>query len=133
MGSIKTLIMGPYAIIRKDADVKLLLGRVRGDGNVKSEPQCPICAGAFFMETTTTVRYDKETAGSITKVHMTSRAVQDNRGGGNKYSRGWFETLDNMEVQVLAMCDGTNDIQDLLAKYIRDDEDNDDKNDDEND
>ena len=35
MVSIETLIMGPYVISRKDADVKWLLGRAGGDVNVK--------------------------------------------------------------------------------------------------
>ena len=85
------------------------------------------------METTTTVSDEKETAKLITRVRKTSRAVHDDRGGGPKYSRGWFETLDNMEVQVLAMCDGTNNIQDILAKYIGVNEEDDDKDNDEND
>ena len=63
---------------------------------------------------------------------MTSGDVNNNRGGGPKDSRSWFETLDDMEVQILAMCDGTNNIQDMLEKYIGDDEDNDGKDDNEN-
>ena len=78
------------------------------------------------METTPTVSDDEETAESITRVRMTSRAVHDDRGGGPKDGRGWFETLDDMEVQVLAMCDGANDIQDMLAEYIGDDDEDDD-------
>ena len=85
------------------------------------------------METTNTVSDKEETAESITRVRMTSRAVRDDRGGSPKDSRGWLETLDDIEVQVLAMCDNTNNIQDILAKYIRDDEENDDEdNDDHN-
>ena len=84
------------------------------------------------METTTTVSDNEETAKSITRVHMTSSSVHDDRGGGPKDSRSWFETLDDMEVQILAMCDGTNNIQDMLEKYIGDDEDNDGKDDNEN-
>ena len=85
------------------------------------------------METTTTVSDNEETAKSITRVRMTSRAVHEDRGGCTKDSRGWFETLEDMEVQVLAMCDGTNDIKGMLAKYTGDNEDNDDKDDDDND
>ena len=85
------------------------------------------------METTTTMSDDKETSESITRVRMTSRAVHDDRVGGPKDSKGWFETLDDMEVQVLAMCDGTNNIQDIVAKYIGYNEDNDDEDDADND
>ena len=55
------------------------------------------------MENTNMVSDDKETAESITRVHMTPRTVHGNRGGGLKDSRGWIETLDYMEVHVLAM------------------------------
>ena len=58
---------------------------------------------------------------------MTSRDVHDNRGGGPKDSRGWFETLDEMDVQVLAMFEGINNIQDMLDYYIADDKENDDE------
>ena len=112
MGSIETLIMVPYTISRKDMDVKSLLDRVEVSGNMKSEPQCPVCAGPLSIETTTTVSDNKETTELITRLYMMSRAIHDDRGGGLKDSRGWFKTLDDMEVQVLAMCDGTNDIQD---------------------
>ena len=103
MVSIETLLIGLYVIIRKDADVELLLSRVGGYGNVKSELQCPVCSRPFSMETTTTLSDDKETNKSTTRVRMMYRAVHDYRGGGPKDSRGWFETLDDMEVQVLAM------------------------------
>ena len=100
---------------------------------MKSEPQCPVCDRPFSMETTNKVSYDKETAKSITRVHMTSSSVHDDRGGGPKDSRGWFETPDDMEVQVLVMCDGTNNIQYMLAEYIGDDEDDDDEDKNDND
>ena len=113
-------------------DVKSLLGRVGGNGNVKSEPQCPVCIRPFYMETTTSVSKDKETSESITRVCMTPRALHNDRGGGPKDSRGWFDTLDDMEVQVLVMCGGTSDIQDMMDKYIGDNEDDDDKYEDDN-
>ena len=94
---------------------------------MKLEPQCPVCARPFSMETTTTVSNNKETSESITRVNMKTRAVHDNRGRGPKDSRGWSETLVDMEVHVLAICDGTNDIQNMLANYIGDNEENDDK------
>ena len=64
---------------------------------------------------------------------MMSRDVHGDRRGGPKDSRGWFDTLDNMEVQFLAICDGTSVIQDILGKYIRDNEDDDDEDNDDND
>ena len=97
------------------------------------EPQYPVRAGNFFMETNTMVSNNEETTESITRVHMTSSSVHDNRGGGPKDSRGWFETPDDMEVQVLVMCDGTNNIQYMLAEYIGDDEDDDDEDKNDND
>ena len=96
-----------------------LLSRVGGDGNVKSESQCTVHGGPYSMETTNMMSNDKDTAKLITRVHMTSRAIQGDRGGGLKYNRGWFETLDDMEVQVLAMCNGTKSIQDMLGKVHR--------------
>ena len=72
IGFIETLITSPCVISSKDADVKPLLGRVGGDRNVKSEHQCPVCAGPFSMETTTLVIDEKETSELITRVRMTS-------------------------------------------------------------
>ena len=100
---------------------------------MKSELQCLVCARTFSVETTNTMSVDEDTAKSITRVSMTSRDVHDNRGGGPKDSRGWFETPDDMEVQVLVMCDGTNNIQYMLAEYIGDDEDDDDEDKNDND
>ena len=73
---------------------------------------------------------DKETNKSFTRVRMTPRGIHGDRGGGPEDSRCWFDTLDDMEVQVLTMCNGTNNIQDILAKYIGDDEDDDDDDED---
>ena len=85
------------------------------------------------METNTMVSNNEETTESITRVRMTYRTVHNDRGGGTKDSRGWFKTLDDMEVQVLAMCDGANNIQDMLANYIGENEYNDDEDNNEND
>uniref|UniRef100_A0A7S4MZR6 Carbamoyltransferase n=1 Tax=Odontella aurita TaxID=265563 RepID=A0A7S4MZR6_9STRA len=126
MGSIEMLAMGEYVVRRRDADVRSLLGKVKKDGTVVSPPLRPVRAGPFVMESTTAVgggpNSEDQEVRTTTRVRMPSRIMHDSRPDKD---RGWFDLLDDLEVQVLAMCDGENDVQDMLAEYLDDPDDDD--------
>lgn len=119
MGSIEMLIMGDYVIKRKEADLKSLLGEADKQGaNVRVEPLCPKRTGASRFETTVEAdegEIDEDSVETKTRVRMPARPMFHD---GDE----WFELLDELEGELLTICDGSNTLNDILQQYTEMDE-----------
>jgi carbamoyltransferase len=120
MGSIEMLVMGDYTIKRKQANLKSLLGEMNEAGDTMMiEPVCPKRTGPATFETTFEAEdgaMEEESVETKTRVRMPSRPMQHEKGA-------WFEVLDELEGELLSICDGTNTMNDILAQYTAMDDD----------
>lgn len=114
MGSIEMLVMGDYIIKRKRPSIRTLLGEALKDDNVlTTEPACPKRAGpayfesSFFLKAGPTEEQDVVTK---TCVRMPERPMHSERDE-------YFELLDELEGEILTVCDGTNQINDIMGHY----------------
>ena len=113
MGAIEMLVMGDYVIRRKQPDLRRLLGEANADGRVQVEPAFPRRAGAVSFESTFELEDSPTVDGEVvtnTRVRMPSRPMH---GKGNE----WFELLDELEGEILSVCDGTVTLNEILAQY----------------
>lgn len=117
MGSIEMLVMGDYIIRRKDCDVRALMGEVTKEGEMVKPPAMPRRSGAFSLETTTEIGETEEDIRVVNKVRMPNRPMHKSGGKDN----GWFELLDDFEMQILTLCDGATDVQDMMKEYVDED------------
>jgi hypothetical protein len=115
MGSIEMLIMGDYVIKRKPADVRRLLGEQSSQG-ITQLPSNPMRAGPAYYESKFTVGESRseEEDGVITttRVSMPDRIVHDERNGG------WFELLDDLEGELLGVCNGKVGVNEIMNQYL---------------
>lgn len=118
-GSIEMLVMNDFVIRRKRANLQTLLGEVDKQGvEVRVEPICPRRTGACSFETTVHVEegeIDEESVETKTRVRMPARPMHHE---GNEY----FELLDELEGELLSICDGSNTLNDILQQYTAVDE-----------
>lgn len=118
-GSIEMLVMNDFVIRRKRANLQTLLGEVDKQGvEVRVEPICPRRTGACSFETTVDVEegeIDEESVETKTRVRMPARPMHHE---GNEY----FELLDELEGELLSICDGSNTLNDILQQYTAVDE-----------
>jgi carbamoyltransferase len=115
MGTIELLVMGDYVIKRKDADVRKLLGEERKGGMV-TPPSYPRRTGSVNYKTSFSVGDDDEdedesSGNSKTCVQMPDRPMHNEKDGG------WFELLDDMEGQLLGICDGTVGVNEMMTQF----------------
>jgi hypothetical protein len=115
MGSIQLLVIGDYVIRRKQADVRKLLGE-KGMSGMLSTPTFPIRAGAaYFKSTFSASEHPNEDGDSMsdpkTLVQIPKRPMH------NELDGGWFELVDDLEGQLLGMCDGTSGVNDMISYY----------------
>ena len=113
MGSIELLVMGDYMIRRKQPNLQRLLGEMAKDGELKVEPACPKRAGAVAFQTSFDLeagQNDEESVDTVTKVRMPDRPMH-----GNKNE--WFDLLDELEGEILSVCDGTVTLNEIMAGY----------------
>ena len=115
MGSIEMLIMGDYVITRKPADVRRLLGEQNAQGVLKP-PTYPKRAGPVSYETKFVVGQpgaDEESGvETITRISMPDRLMHDERNGG------WFELLDELEGELLGVCNGKVGVNEIINQYL---------------
>jgi len=115
MGSIEMLVLGDFVIRRKEASVPNLLGKKTADGLV-TEPACPKTMGPFIYEST--CQYDDEYQGGEGIPPLKIRVRMPNRPMHNDDENdGWFELLDELEAEMLGLCDGMTTFQDMLERY----------------
>jgi len=110
MGSIEMLVMGDYVITRKEADVRRLLGEKSKDG-VLLPATNPKRAGPAQYETKFTVAGDDAVTPS-TRISMPNRPMHDERNGG------WYELLDELEGELLGVCNGKVSVNDIMNQYL---------------
>lgn len=113
MGSIDILVMGDYVIKRKDADVRLLLGEKSKDGKFLPASR-PKRAGPAYYESKFTVTQNDESVTPSTRVSMPNRPMHDDRNGG------WYELLDELEGELLGVCNGKATVNDIMNQYLVD-------------
>eukprot|EP00980_Cylindrotheca_fusiformis_P028325 scaffold22592_cov129-Cylindrotheca_fusiformis.AAC.11 len=114
MGAIEMLVMGDYVIKRKKADLKTLLGQVdKREVEIRTEPLCPKRSGACTIETTTEAEageIDENSIETKTRVRMPARPMHHE-------SNEWYELMDELEGEMLSVCDGTATLSDILSQY----------------
>jgi hypothetical protein len=115
MGSIEMLVMGDYVIKRKTADLRALLGEAdKQEQEFVVEPTCPKRTGPTTFETTFEADEDEMDESQIqtsTRVKMPERPMHFDRDGG------WFYLLDDLEGELLSICDGSANLNEILAQY----------------
>lgn len=117
MGSIEMLVLGDYVVKRRQADLRSLLGEAdrRGESMVV-QPSCPRRTGPATFETTFEADDEEMAAEEIvtkTRVRMPDRPMHSDTCGGQE----WYELLDELEGELLSVCDGTNTLNRILAEY----------------
>ena len=115
MGSIEMLVMGDYVIRRKKADLRALLGETDGkEQEFLVEPCYPKRTGPTTFETTFEADEDEMDESQIvttTRVRMPKRPMHSDKGGA------WFYLLDELEGELLSVCDGSSTLNDILIQY----------------
>ncbi|KAL3800370.1 hypothetical protein HJC23_003666 [Cyclotella cryptica] len=114
MGSIEMLIMGDYVIKRKEANVRKLLGEEQKSG-LMTPPSFPVRSGTANYRSTFSAK-DSSDGGDSMSDMVTLVQIPD-RPMHNEMDGGWFELLDDLEGQLLGMCDGTNGVNDMISYF----------------
>lgn len=115
MGSIEMLVMENYVIKRRDADVRRLLGENDTKGT-RLTPSNPKRAGPAYYESKFKLNEknsDDNGVETITRVQMPSRPMHIEGDGG------WFELLDELEGEILGICDGSVSVNDIVNHYLQ--------------
>jgi hypothetical protein len=113
MDSIEMLVMGDYVIRRKLPNLRKLLGESSKEGDVKVEPGYPKRAGATQFQSSFEVeagKIDEDTVQTTTKVRMPDRPMHSEKNE-------WYELLDDLEGELLSVCDGTTTLNEIMAQY----------------
>lgn len=112
MGALEMLVMGEHVIRRKAIDVRTLLGEEGRDG--MTPPSFPKRAGAVTYETTFSAGLGDDSEGvsnSVTRVQMPARPIHNDKDGG------WFDILDDLEGELLGICDGTVGVNEIVTQF----------------
>ena len=114
MGSIEMLVMGDYIVKRKRPTLRSLLGEALKDDDVLStEPACPKRAGPVYFDSSFTLKggqTEEQDVETHTRVRMPARPMHNERDE-------YFELIDELEGELLSVCDGTNQINDIMGHY----------------
>jgi len=115
MGALEMLVMDDYIIKRKDADVRRLLGErdIKGVVNVPSYPKR---TGPAYYESKFVIGNsnpdEQNGVETKTRVSMPNRIIHDERNGG------WFNLIDELEAEILGICDGTVSVNEIINQYL---------------
>ena len=114
VGSIELLVMGDYVIKRKKPNLRSLLGEVSEGGDVvKTEAARPQRAGDAEIQTSFQIEggdADEEQVRTVIKARMPDRPMHGSRNE-------WFELLDDLEGELLSVCDGKVTLNDIIGFY----------------
>jgi predicted NodU family carbamoyl transferase len=120
MGSLEMLVMGEYIIKRKAPNLRSLLGELDKSGDtLLVEPACPKRTGPATFESSFEMREgvtEEEEVNTNTRVRMPARPMHNAKNE-------WFDVLDELEGELLSVCDGTNTMNDIMAQYTAIEED----------
>ena len=118
MNSIETLCMGKYLISRKNPDPAELFEMERSDGSILIRKK-PLYAGPFLFEQSGSIQpgndRDEDMFSRTTRVRMPDRILHDDSKDG-----GWVE-LDELDVEILGVCDGENGVQEMIESIVDED------------
>lgn len=110
MGTIEMLVMGDYVIKRKQANIRTLLGEEQKSG-IMTRPSFPKRAGSVNYKTEFSVGDDDgQSIESKTVVQMPNRPMHNEK-------EPWFELLDDLEGQLLGICDGTVGVNEIMTQF----------------
>ena len=119
MGSIELLVMGDYIVKRKKANLKSLLGEATTAADAfLTEPGFPVRSGKAYFESSFEFEQgemEEEMMETKTRVKMPGRPMHTE-------SDSFFELLDELEGELLAVCDGNASLNDIMAQYTAVDE-----------
>lgn len=119
-GSLGMLVMGDYIIKRKNANLKTLLGEAdKRDVEMLTAPLCPKRTGFCTFKTVTEAEADMIDPDSVvtkTKVRMPARPMHND-------NNEWYDLLDELEGELLSVCDGSSTLNDIFQEYTEMDED----------
>ena len=113
MGAIEMLVMGDYVIRRKPADIRRLMGEASKSGNILRQPAFPKRAGAVTFQTSFDMDsgpMGEDDVVTVTKVRIPGRPTHCR-------TNEWFELLDELEGELLSICDGSVALNDIMAQY----------------
>lgn len=118
MGSIEFLVLGEYVVRRKKPNLKALLGEAdKTSSYMLTTPACPKRTGTATFQTNFDLEDEGGEMGEVstkTKVRMPSRPMHHSKNE-------WFEVMDELEGELLSVCDGRNTMNDILAQYTMED------------
>lgn len=113
MGAIEMLVMGDYVIRRKAIEIRTLLGEANQKG-VVTPPSSPKRAGQVTYKTTFSAGLEDDNGDgldAVTHVRMPARPTHNDKEGE------WFKLEDDLEGQLLGICDGTVGVADIMAHF----------------
>lgn len=114
MDSIEMLVMGDYVIKRRTPDIRALLGQtVAKSPEQYTEPRRPKRTGPATFETKFEAPkgpIEEETVETKTRVRMPSRPMHHDKAE-------WVLLLDELEGELLSICDGTVTMNEILAQF----------------
>lgn len=115
LGSIEMLVIGEYILKRKDPSTSRLVVQ-RTQSGAMFPASLPVQSGPFIIESTRsyTENEGEEPTAPITRVRMPGRPMHN-----EKDSDGWFTLIDELEGEVLAMCDGKTDVEQMFLRFSR--------------
>lgn len=118
-GAINVLVMGDYVIKRKTPSVRTLLGEVslRDTSDICTESIRPKRTGHAQMESSFVLSDDTTTIDAETDLPVVTRVRMPDRPLHADGNNDWFELLDELEGEILSVCDGHNTVNDILAFY----------------
>ncbi|KAL7469084.1 hypothetical protein ACHAXS_009335 [Conticribra weissflogii] len=111
MGTIEMLFMGDYVIKRRPADIRKLLGEEQKSG-LMTRPSFPRRTGSANYKTTFSASLgDSDDVDPVTLVQIPDRPMHNEKDGG------WFELIDDLEGQLLGVCDGSVGVGDIMTQF----------------
>ena len=114
MGSIEMLVMGDYIIKRKRPSIRTLLGEALKDDDVlTTEPAYPKRAGPAYFESSFVLKEGPTKEQDVVTKTCICMPEQPMHNERDEY----FELLDELEGEILTVCDGTNQINDIMGHY----------------
>jgi predicted NodU family carbamoyl transferase len=115
MGSIELLVLGQYVVRRKKVDLSALLGEGSDrSSDLKKSPSSPKRAGRAFLESSFEL---KKGVTQEEEVITTSRVRMPDRIIHHDTKNNWLVLTDELEGEILSICDGTNTINDIMAYF----------------
>lgn len=113
MGSIEMLVIGEYILKRKDPSSNRLVVQKTKSGAM-FPASLPSKTGPYILEST---RSYNENDGDEPPIPIIRVRMPDRPMHNEKADDGWFTLIDELEAEVLAMCDGKTDVEQMFLRF----------------